>query len=117
MSTHGRRAVWTETSDGAQRLVPLRWTTLHPRADPLALNGAAVRLAPEALRELAAWVGARVPEADPHAIEKLAPEIGRGEERGDGEHSPRGVASAVAVVGQTRSPSTGRRGARRKRGT
>ena len=63
-SAYGRDAVWVETSDGKLRLLPLAWTTLRPRPEPLAVEGRAVRLAPEALRELTAWVAARAPEPE-----------------------------------------------------
>lgn len=67
ISQHGRNAVWAETSDGKARLIPIAWTTLRPRPEPLALRERAVHWAPEALRELALWTAARAGHAEPDA--------------------------------------------------
>jgi hypothetical protein len=65
VGAYGRSAVWVETFDGGDlRMLPLSWTSRHPRPEPLASQGRAVRLAPEALRELAAWVAARASDAE-----------------------------------------------------
>ncbi len=109
VADYGRHAVWAETSDGKLRLLPRVWTTLQPRPEPLAAHGQAVRLAPEALRELAAWVSARTDRARPDGGKKLASGIGGSEKVRDGEGGAGGGArSAAAVVGETRSPDVGR---------
>jgi len=64
VSSWGRRAVAAEAEDGRRLLLPVEWTSLHPRAEPLEWEGRPVRLAPAALRSLAAWVGGRLGEAD-----------------------------------------------------
>jgi len=38
IAAYGRGAVWVEMSDGKLRLLPLAWTSLHPRPDPLAVG-------------------------------------------------------------------------------
>jgi len=108
-AAYGRGAVRAETADGTIRLLPLAWTSLQPRPDPLALDGHVVRLAPEALRALASWVHARVDgekldlsDREDHkpvdGVSKLAPA------------SP----AAAAVVGKARAPEARRRGQRKK---
>jgi hypothetical protein len=79
VSPYGRHAVWVETSDGNLRLLPLAWTTLEPRGEPLALQGRALRLDPLALRELAAWVAARTPVCASCDGEEVATRIGESE--------------------------------------
>jgi hypothetical protein len=61
---YGRQAVWVETSEQRVITLPLAWTTLCPRPEPLVARGRTVRLAPEALRELAGWVAARARDAE-----------------------------------------------------
>jgi hypothetical protein len=116
VSPHGRHSVWAETPDGRHSLLPLRWTTLHPRAEPLSKDGRAVRLAPESLRELSAWVVARTFAARSCDGKKLASESGKREKVGDGEDSAGGIGSTTTVVGQARSSGVDRRVERRKRG-
>jgi hypothetical protein len=53
VSAYGRNGVRVETFDEQLMFLPLAWTTLRPRAEPLVLKGRAVLLGPEALRELA----------------------------------------------------------------
>jgi hypothetical protein len=132
LSTYGRRAVWAETSDGRLRLLPIAWTSLHPRGEPLALGGQPVRLAPQALLELAAWVVARVLDArgdgqEVGHFDKSSENRGSdgstsdgtagGAARGDGERSSPGSEPAAAVVGEVGSPSARRRAQRSARGT
>lgn len=134
ISPHGRNAVWAETSDGKARLLPIAWTTLRPRPEPLAFRERAVHLAPEALRELALWTAARAGHAEPDAevghfdkrVENPGPDgsavegamdLGRGEGIGvgNGERSRAGGEPTAAVVGEARSRSARRR-AKRARG-
>jgi hypothetical protein len=140
--TYGRYAVWVETPEERLLRVPLAWTTLRPRADPLAVEGRTVRLAPEALRELAAWVATRTTDAEAHE-RKDGQEVGHFDkhmENSDpdgalsdepaGRHAEDGVAdardgerassatgrdSAAAVVGQAGPP--GAHATQRERGT
>jgi hypothetical protein len=126
--------VWVDVSDILLLKLPVAWTTLCPRAEPLAVKGRTVRLAPEALRELAAWVAARVPDAKAQEVENgqkvgrfdkhmenrgpdggLSDEpAGRQEEDGgvvdvrEGERSSTGRDSAAAVVEQAGSSSAHR---------
>lgn len=117
-SAHGPDGVRVETADGKLRLLPLAWTSLRPRGEPLAHEGQLVRLAPEALLELAAWVKARGTRPEPSARdgEKFAPEIDPGDKTADGKGFARGSVSATSVVGQARSHKTGRRGKQQRRG-
>ncbi len=139
--TYGRSAVWVETPEERLIKLPRAWTTLFPRTDPLTAQGRPVRLAPDALRELAAWVAARTADAearngkdgqevghfDKH-MENSDPDGGFSDEpadrheeagvaAGDGERSSTatGRDSAAAVVGQA-GPS-GAHGTQRERGT
>ena len=116
VSEYGRHSVRAETGDGVLIQLPLAWTTLIPRPDPLELQGQAVRLAPEALYELAKWVAARVSGTQPSDGRKLAVGTGRSDNKGNAGRTPSGARSTAAVVGQARSPSARRRGGRRKRG-
>jgi hypothetical protein len=59
IARYGRHALRVEQPDGL-RLLPVAWTDLVPRPAALAVRGRPIRLAPEALRELGAWVAARV---------------------------------------------------------
>jgi hypothetical protein len=116
VSPHGRHTVWAEAQDNRYSLLPLQWTTLHPRSEPLSRGGRAVRLSPEGLRELSIWVVARLPVAQPRDGEEFAVESGERENVGDGEDSAGGIESTSTVVGQACSPVAGRRVERRKRG-
>ena len=111
LGAYGRSAVWAETSDGKLRLLPLAWTSLYPRPEPLTLDGRAVRLEPEALRALSAWVSARLEckKLDSTDREDQKPRDGVGDRAG-------ARAAVAAVVGQARSPDSQRRG-HPKRGT
>ena len=65
---YGRHALRVEQPDGQLRLLPVAWTDLVPRPAALAVQGRPVRLAPEALRALGAWVAARITQ--PHGRPK-----------------------------------------------
>jgi hypothetical protein len=140
VSVYGRNGVRVETFDEQLMLLPLAWTTLRPRAEPLAVKGRAVLLAPEALRELAAWVAARSFEEEAHDdrhgqevgqfhkdMDNREPNGGLSDEPADqqeesggvlarkGARSSPGGDSAAAVVGQAGSSSAHREP--RERGT
>jgi hypothetical protein len=132
LSTYGRGAVWAETSDGGLRLLPIAWTSLHPRGEPLAFGAQPVRLAPEALLELAGWVVARLLDARGDGQEvghfgkcgedrvpdgSTSDRTAGGAARGDGERSSAGGESASAVVGEVGAPSARGRAQRATRGT
>jgi hypothetical protein len=119
VSAYGRNAVFAETSDGELRLLPIVWTTLHVRPEPLALEGRPVRLAPQALRELALWVAARFPGAGTRDREEVAARAGGSDKGRDAERSrPAGAEpeSAAAVVGEAGSPGARARAQRARRG-
>jgi hypothetical protein len=133
VSLYGRNAVRAETVDEQLIFLPVAWTTLRPRAEPLAVKGRTVLLAPESLRELAAWVADRAPAAKAHH-DRNGQEVGHfdkdtenrrpdgvpsndpaedREKRGGvnargGERCSAGGDSAAAVVGQAGSPSAHR---------
>ena len=106
-SSYGPDAVWVETTDGKLRLLPLAWTSLVPRRESLEIDGQVVRLAPEALLDLAAWVAARAERATPAISKKIAAKICTGDNSGDGKRPRRGA--TAAVVGKARSPGSGSR--------
>jgi hypothetical protein len=120
VTRYGRHALRVEQPDGRLRLLPVAWTDLVPRPAALKLKGRPVRLAPEALRELGAWVAARISRGG--SSEKLdsadsdarklkvdaAPTDGAAVHHHDGEGSP--------LVEQAGPPRAGRRGGRQMRG-
>lgn len=117
---YGRHALRVEQPDGQLRLLPVAWTDLVPRPAALAVKGRPVRLAPEALRELGAWVAARL--SSPRSPEKVdavdadarklkldaAPTDGAAVHHPDGEDPP--------LVEQAGPSRAGRRGVRQQRG-
>ena len=117
---YGRHALRAEQPDGQLRLLPIAWTDLAPRAAAMTVKGRPVRLAPGALRELAAWVAARMSsressekldagEADARKLKgDAAPTDGAAVHHRDGEGPP--------LVGQAGPPRAGRRGGRQTRG-
>ena len=116
VSTFGRDAVRVETVDGKLILVPLAWTSMRPRPSPLELKGQSVRLAADALRELAAWVAARTTTLQPHKGKKFAAKIGKRDKKNNGEHCSSGSGSVAAVVEQAGSPDADCRDKQRERG-
>ena len=63
LRAHGPDAVCLEYCDEQVTIVPKAWTSLVPRAAPLAVGGTPVRLCPEATKKLAEWVRARAKRA------------------------------------------------------
>jgi hypothetical protein len=61
---YGAGAIRAETADGKVLLLRSDWTELGESAPPLTVDGQAVRLGPQALRELVRWVD-KIVEADP----------------------------------------------------
>ncbi len=121
VARYGRHALRVEQPDGQLRLLPIAWTDLVPRPAALTVKGRPVRLAPPALRELGAWVAARItsprsPEkldsggSDAHKLKRDAapPDGAAVRHHHDGEHA--------SLVEQAGAPSAGCRGGRQKRG-
>jgi hypothetical protein len=120
VARYGRHALRVEQPDGQLRLLPIAWTDLVPRPAPLTVKGRPVRLAPDAMRDLDAWVAARMSSRG--APEKLdavdgdarklkrdaAPTAGAAVHHHDGEGPP--------LVEQAGPPRAGRRDVRRQRG-
>ncbi len=59
LKRHGPDALWVETSEGILTIIPVAWTDWRPRPAALELDGKPVRLAPEAMKLLSAWVAGR----------------------------------------------------------
>jgi len=57
--THGHDALRVETQEGEHLIVPTAWTNYRPRRSLPEVGGRTVLLAPEAMKELAAYVAAR----------------------------------------------------------
>jgi hypothetical protein len=117
---YGRHALRVEQPDGQLRLLPVAWTDLVPRPAALALRGRRVRLAPEALRELGAWVAARITSrGSPEKLDSIA---GDARELNGDAASTDGAAmlhhdgETLTLVEQAGPPCAGRRGGRQKRG-
>jgi hypothetical protein len=120
VARYGRHALRVEQPDGQLRLLPVAWTDLVPRPAALAVKGRPVLLAPDALRELGAWIAARIsrrraPEkvasvgADAPKLKlDAAPPDGAAVHHHDGEDPP--------LVEQAGSPCAGCRGGRQQRG-
>ena len=117
---YGRHALRVEQPDGQLRLLPVAWTDLVPRPAALALRGRRVRLAPEALRELATWVAARITSRG--LPEKLDSNAGDARELTldaaptDGAAVPHHDGETFTLVEQAGPSRAGRRGVRQKRG-
>jgi hypothetical protein len=126
IGAHGKDGICAETRDG-ERLLPIAWTSLRPRAEPLVRGGRRVRLSPEGLRDLARWTASRMQAArgkqvghfNKH-VENRGPDgnaSGGAKDRerdettddGIGKHSGAGDRSPVAVVGEARATDTDRR--------
>lgn len=118
---YGRHALRVEQPDGQLRLLPVAWTDLAPRPAALAVKGRPVRLAPEALRELGAWVAARISSRRPSekvdAVDgdahKLKPDAAPTDGAAVHHHH---VGEGPPLVEQAGPPRAGRRGVRQKRG-
>jgi hypothetical protein len=120
VARYGRHALRVEQPDGQLRLLPVAWTDPVPRPAALVVQGRPVRLAPDALRELGAWVAARTrrgrsPEkldavhADARKLKRdAAPRDGAAVPYHDGEGPP--------LVEQAGPPRAGCRSGRQKRG-
>ena len=102
--------VRAELPDGRPCYLPLAWTDWRPRAEPLAWRGRPVRLAPEALVALAAWIRGRdTRKLDIAKGQKLDLTDREDQKRSHGVgDQPRGRAAPAAVVGKVGASSPGR---------
>jgi hypothetical protein len=120
LARYGRHGLRVEQPDGQLRVLPVAWTDLVPRATALAVRGQPVRLAPEALRELGAWVAARIDGC--RSPEKLdfgeahAPELKLDAAPTDGAAGKHRDGAALTLVGQAGPSRAGGRSQRQKRG-
>lgn len=116
---YGRHALRVEQSDGQLRLLPVTWTDLVPRPAALALRGRLVRLAPDALRELGAWVAVRISRRGaPEKLDSIdgdARELTLDAAPTDGAAVPHHAGETLTLVEQAGPPCAGRRGVRQKR--
>jgi hypothetical protein len=120
VARYGRHALRVEQPDGQLRLLPIAWTDLVPRPAALTVKGRPVRLAPDAMRDLGAWVAARMSshgapkkldavDGDARKLKRdAAPTAGAAVHHHDGE--------GPTLVEQAGPPRAGRRDVRRKRG-
>ena len=117
---YGRHALRVEQPDGQLRLLPVAWTDLVPRPAALAVRGRRVRLAPDALRELGAWVAARIRRrGSPEKLDSVAGdarELTLDAAPTDGAAVPHHDGETLTLVEQAGPPRVGRRGVRPKRG-
>jgi hypothetical protein len=120
VARYGRHALRVEQPDGQLRLLPVAWTDLVPRPAALALRGRRVRLAPDALRELGAWVAARISRhGSPEKLDSIAGdarELTMDAAPTDGAAMPHHDGETLTLVEQAGPPRVGRRGVRQKRG-
>ena len=120
VARYGRHALRVEQPDGQLRLLPVAWTDRVPRPAALAVRGRPVRLAPDALRELGAWVAART--SSRRSPDKLDSVAGDARELKLDAAPPDGAAvrhhdeETPTLVEQAGPPRAGRRGGRPKRG-
>jgi hypothetical protein len=133
MRNYGPDAVCVEGPDGRLAMLPTTWTDLKPRVLVASLCERQVRLAPEAVAELAQWVQARRIERPSRkklarfdiAVDKRNPdgtsrrsvpnsaENAGARDRGRGQRCPR----SASVVEQAGAPNVDRRSrGQRRRG-
>lgn len=117
---YGRHALRVEQPDGQVRLLPAAWTDLVPRPAALAVKGRPVRLAPDAMRELGAWVAARISSRrSPETVDALhgdAHKLKHDAAPTDGAAVHHHDREGLTLVEQAGPPRAGRRGVRQKRG-
>jgi hypothetical protein len=120
VARYGHHTLRVEQSDGRLRLLPVAWTDLMPRPAALVVDGRPVRLAPEALRQLGAWVAARItPGGPPGKLDSAdadARKLNLDAAPRDGAAGPHRAGEGPPLVEQTGPSRAGRRDARPKRG-
>jgi hypothetical protein len=120
VARYGRHTLRVEQPDGQLRLLPVAWTDRVPRPAVLAVQGRLVRLAPDAVRELGAWVAARISRCgSPEKLDVVgrdARELKLDASPGDGAAVHHHDGEPPPLVGQAGPPRAGRRGVRQKRG-
>jgi hypothetical protein len=103
--------VRAELPDGRACYLPLSWTDSRPRPEPLALHGQPVRLAPEALVSLTAWVRRRIDTRKLDIAERrklaIADREDQKRDHGVGDQA-RARTAPAAVVGKVGASSPGR---------
>lgn len=117
--SYGADGVWVELSSGERRLLPVRWTSLRPRRDPLQVQGQLVRLDPDAARQLSCWVADRRNGLGVSGQEFAVAALQSDNEE-DGQ-KPKGAkrrqgAGSERVVGQAGASGVDRAKQRRRRG-
>jgi hypothetical protein len=117
---YGRHVLRVEQPDGQLRLLPVAWTDLVPRPAALALRGRRVRLTPDALRKLGAWVATRIScRGSPEKLDSIADdarELTLDAAPTDGVAVPHHDGDTLTLVEQAGPPRVGRRGVRQQRG-
>ena len=120
VARYGHHGLRVEQPDGQLRLVPVAWTDLVPRPPALVLMGRPVPLAPDALRELGAWVAARVSrQGSPEKLDSVdddTRELKVDAAPTDGAAVPHHDGKTLTLVEQARPSRAGRRSGRPKRG-
>jgi hypothetical protein len=120
VARYGRHALRVEQPDGRLRLLPVAWTDLVPRPAALVVEGRPVRLAPEALRQLGAWVAARItpgrPSENLDSADADARKLNLDAAPRDGAAGPHHAGEDPPLVEQAGPSRAGRRGARPRRG-
>jgi hypothetical protein len=117
---YGRHGLRVEQPDDQIRLLPVAWTDLLPRSASPVIQGRVARLAPEALRQLSAWVVARMSTGAPEKLDSIEADA-RNLKR-DAAPADDGVAvhhrdgEGPSLVEQAGPPCPGRRSERQKRG-
>ena len=120
LARYGRHALRVEQPDGQLRLLPGAWTDLVPRPAALAVKGRLVRLAPDAVRELGAWVAARIgSRGSPEKVDAVDGDVRKlklDAAATDGAAVHHHDREGPPLVEQASPPRVGRRGVRQKRG-
>jgi len=120
VARYGRHALRVEQPDGQLRLLPVAWTDRVPRPAALAVTGRPVHLAPDALRQLGAWVAVRASrQGSPEKLDAVpadARELKVDAAPTDGAAMPHHNGETLTLVEQAGPPGAGRRGGRPKRG-
>lgn len=120
LERYGHHGLRVELPDGQIRLLPVAWTDFRPRSAPPVIDGRVSRWAPEALRQLSAWVVARMSTRSPEKLDST--EVDARNLKRDAAPADDGVAvhhrdgEAPSLVEQASPSRPGRRSKRQKRG-
>jgi len=120
VARYGRHALRVEQPEGQRRLRRVAWTDWVPRPPALAVKGRPVRLVPDALRELGAWVAARITRCGPpeklDSAEADARKLNLDAAPPDGAVGPHHAGESPPLVEQAGPSRAGRGSTRPKRG-